>query len=403
MYYYNEHYEPNCGLNNEKLFINMNDNSFEYKESNYNNSNLSRHLKELIEKNPLMPKSRDLYEENEENEENSNNNSYMSRYGNQFNFPFFSQKSMEIDEEIIKNTMYIIKNNQNNGKENNILINNEILGNTQPTSKDNNEKIIVIKKEEKKEQEDNEQEEKKEQEDKEEKEEEEQEEEEEVEKEEQEKKEEGKKEKEGKKKEIIFKIVKCKNKAGRNKKDKKYNKENQHNKFEINNVMTKLKRNVSNNSRDLANILLKESENPRLKNIRLCKIDKSIIEVCKKEKNLALLKTELKDLLSSKPSIKYKHYDENYNKKQIDKILKENDPKLNELLNKTVEDMVNIYVQKNVENNMYKYFRRIEDDKIKLLELYEDDGNEYYHIYEYVAKNLKTIISKRNSRESRKK
>jgi hypothetical protein len=197
--------------------------------------------------------------------------------------------------------------------------------------------------------------------------------------------------------------VKCKKKAGRNKKDKKYNKENQHNKFETNNVMTKVKRNVSNNTRDLANKLLKESENPRLKNIRLCKIDKSIIEVCKKEKNLALLKTELKDLLSSKPSIKYKHYDENYNKKQIDKILKENDPKLNELLNKTVEDMVNIYVQKNVENNMYKYFRRIEDDKIDLLELYEDDGNEYYHIYEYVAKNLKTIISKRNSRESRKK
>ena len=403
MYYYNEHYEPKSGLNNEKLFINMNDNSFEYKESNYNNSNLSRYLKELIEKNPLMPKSRDLYEENEENEENSNNNSYMSRYGNQFNIPFFSQKSMDIDEEIIKNTMYIIKNNQNNGKENNILINNEILGNTQPTSKDNNEKIIVIKKEEKKEQEDNEQEEKKEQEDKEEKEEEEQEEEEEVEKEEQEKKEEGKKEKEGKKKEKIYKIVKCKKKAGRNKKDKKYNKENQHNKFETNNVMTKVKRNVSNNTRDLANKLLKESENPRLKNIRLCKIDKSIIEVCKKEKNLALLKTELKDLLSSKPSIKYKHYDENYNKKQIDKILKENDPKLNELLNKTVEDMVNIYVQKNVENNMYKYFRRIEDDKIDLLELYEDDGNEYYHIYEYVAKNLKTIISKRNSRESRKK
>jgi hypothetical protein len=56
MYYYNEHYEPKSGLNNEKLFINMNDNSFEYKESNYNNSNLSRHLKELIEKNPLMPK-----------------------------------------------------------------------------------------------------------------------------------------------------------------------------------------------------------------------------------------------------------------------------------------------------------------------------------------------------------
>jgi hypothetical protein len=212
-----------------------------------------------------------------------------------------------------------------------------------------------------------------------------------------------KEKKKGKKKEIIFEIMKCKKKVGRNRKDKKYNKDNQHDKFETSNVMTRVKRNVSNNSRDLLNTLLEESENQKLKDIRLCKIDKSIIEVCKKEKNLDLLKTKLKDLFSSKLSIKYKHFDENYNKKQIDKILKENDPKLNEVLNKTVEDMVNIYVQKNVENNMYKYFRRIEDDKIDLLELYEDDGNEYYHIYEYVAKNLKTIISKRNSRESRKK
>ena len=197
--------------------------------------------------------------------------------------------------------------------------------------------------------------------------------------------------------------MKCKKKVGRNRKDKKYNKENQHDKFETNNVMTRVKRNVGNNSLDLLNTSLEKSENPRLQNIRLCKIDKSVIEVCKKEKNLDLLKTPLKDLFSSKLSIKYKHYDENYNKKQIDKILKENDPKLNEILNKTVEDMVNIYVQKNVENDIYRDFRRIEDDKNDLLELYEDDGIEYYHKYEYIARNLKAIILKRNSRESRKK
>ena len=167
--------------------------------------------------------------------------------------------------------------------------------------------------------------------------------------------------------------------------------------------MTRVKRNVGNNSLDLLNTSLEKSENPRLQNIRLCKIDKSVIEVCKKEKNLDLLKTPLKDLFSSKLSIKYKHYDENYNKKQIDKILKENDPKLNEILNKTVEDMVNIYAQKNVEDDIYRDFRRIEDDKNDLLELYEDDGIEYYHKYEYIAKNLKAIILKRNSRESRKK
>ena len=364
---YNEPYEQQFGLNYEKLCIKMNDNSFEDEESNYCNSNLSRYQKELKEENLIMPKSKDLYEEN------SNNNSYMSKYENKLIDPFFTPKSMEIDEESISNDIYYLKTNTSNGKENNSLNNNEIPGNTQPTSKNNNEKIIIIKKEEKKEQKVNEEEEKEEE-----------------------------RKKKGKKKEIIFKIMKCKKKVGRNRKDKKYNKENQHDKFEINNVITRVKRNVTNNSRDLLNTLLEESENPRLKDIRLCKIDKSIIEVCKKEKNVDLLKTKLKDLFSSKLSIKYKHFDENYNKKQIDKILKENDPKLNEVLNKTVEDMVNIYVQKNVENNMYKDFRRIEDDKIDLLELYEDDGMEYYHKYEYIAKNLKTIILKRNSRESRK-
>ena len=93
--------------------------------------------------------------------------------------------------------------------------------------------------------------------------------------------------------------MKCKKNVGRNRKDKKYNKENQHDKFETTNVMTRVKRNVGNNSLDLLNTSLEKSENPRLQNIRLCKIDKSVIEVCKKEKNLDLLKTPLKDLFSS--------------------------------------------------------------------------------------------------------
>ena len=393
MDYYNEPYEQNFGLNNEKLFINMNDSSFEDEESNYNCSS-SSNQKELKEENPIMHKSRDSFYEN------SKNNLYMSQYENKSFNPILNQNLMEIDEEGIYKGIYFLNTNINKGKENNALNNNEILSNTQATSKNNNGNITIIKKEEKKEQED-----KEEQEDQEEEEEQEQEEQEEKEEQEEEKEEEGqkKRQKKGKKKEIIFKIMKCKKNVGRNRKDKKYNKENQHDKFETTNVMTRVKRNVGNNSLDLLNTSLEKSENPRLQNIRLCKIDKSVIEVCKKEKNLDLLKTPLKDLFSSKLSIKYKHYDENYNKKQIDKILKENDPKLNEILNKTVEDMVNIYAQKNVEDDIYRDFRRIEDDKNDLLELYEDDGIEYYHKYEYIAKNLKAIILKRNSRESRKK
>ena len=146
------------------------------------------------------------------------------------------------------------------------------------------------------------------------------------------------------------------------------------------------------------NILLKNSDNLRIKERRLNKIDQSIIIVCKKEQNLELLETKLKDLLSSEISIKYRHFDKNYNKELIDIILEEDDEDIKEVLNKTLEDMVNIYVQDIVEDNIYKDFRRIKDDKSDILELYENDGTEYFNKYETVAKNLKRIISARPSR-----
>lgn len=203
-----------------------------------------------------------------------------------------------------------------------------------------------------------------------------------------------------KKNEEYFKIEKVKKKVklGRNSKNEIYLQKNQHTKDEINNIITKIKRNVMSNIIYFINILLKNSENPRIKERRLNKIDQSIIIVCKKEQNLELLEKTLKDLLSSEISIKYRHFDKNYNKELIDIILEEDDEDIKEVLNKTLEDMVNIYVQDIVEDNIYKDFRRIKDDKSDILELYENDGTEYFNKYEAVAKNLKRIISARPSR-----
>ena len=200
-----------------------------------------------------------------------------------------------------------------------------------------------------------------------------------------------------KKKRKIFKI----GKQGRNKKNKKYTKEKQHNKFEINNIIMKIKRKVLNNSVEYINKKLKKNE--KMKGIKLKKIEKSIIAVCEKQQNLNLLETKLKDLLSNELSSKYTTIKDkkNFNKEQIDKILKKDDPELNEILNKTLNDMINLYVQEKVENDLYEGFSRIEDDKKEIISMYENDGEDYFNKYKEIAQKLKQIFIERKSNKKK--
>ena len=214
-----------------------------------------------------------------------------------------------------------------------------------------------------------------------------------------------KKEKKGK----FFKI----GKQGRNRKNKTFTKKNQHNKFEINNIITKIKRKAFNYSLGLINKLLKKSKNEEIKKIKLKKIKNSIIAVCEKQQNLDLLETKLKDLLSNDISPKYtkKENEANYNKIQIDIILEKGEPELKEVLNKTFYDMINLYaqekdeqdlyVQEKEENNLYKDFRNIEDDKKKIISLYESDGEAYFDRYKEIAKELKQIILEKKARKKK--
>ena len=191
------------------------------------------------------------------------------------------------------------------------------------------------------------------------------------------------------KKEKIFNIKKEKNsKQGRKRKNQAYiNNEYTHTKDKTDNVLTKIKRNVNDNSQDLINIALSHSKNEKLKAIRLKKIDTSLITVSKKEENLNLLKMPLKEILSYKVSKKFTiNYDPDYNKKQINKILKENDKELNNILNKDFLQMIQLYANPITEDNIFKYFRRIDEDIDKFkkdnvddnyIKLYEDTANKF--------------------------
>jgi hypothetical protein len=205
------------------------------------------------------------------------------------------------------------------------------------------------------------------------------------------------KKKKDEKKGTFFKI----GKQGRNRKNKTITKKNQHNKFEKNNIIIKIKRRAFNFSLRLINKMLKKSENEDIKKIKLKKIKNSIIAVCEKHQNLDLLETKLKDLLSNDISPKYtkKENKANFNKIQIDIILEKGEPELKEVLNKTFYDMINLYVQEKDENTLYKDIGNIEDDKKKIISLYESDGEVYFDRYKEIAKELKQIILEKKARK----
>lgn len=204
-----------------------------------------------------------------------------------------------------------------------------------------------------------------------------------------------------KKKEKIFYIEKTR-RLGRHKKDQIYNKnESTHTKDKSDNIKTKVKRNAKNNCVDLVNIALSKSNNKKLNGIRLKKVKNPLVIAYKKEENEKLLKLSVEELLSSEISDKYKTLPKDYNKKQIEKIKKENDEELNSILKKNFLEMIELYTNKIREDNIFKYFRRIDKD----LEEFRNEGvdEEYIKLYTTIANEFEDNIKKIFPRKQRKK
>ena len=210
-----------------------------------------------------------------------------------------------------------------------------------------------------------------------------------------------------KKKDKIFEIKKEKKSLlGRKRKNQLPNNNNNdasdfnnvHTKNRKDDIFTKLKRNSYNNSSKCLNHLLKKSKNKNLNTIQLKKIDNSILIVSKKEENLDLLKTKLKDLFSNNISIKYKYIDIEYNKKAIKYILKQNDKEINHVLEKAFGDMMEIYVDKNKET--IDGFTKLKDDK-KFFE--KNNDVEYIKLFKDFASKFEEKINNISPRRKRTK
>ncbi len=210
-------------------------------------------------------------------------------------------------------------------------------------------------------------------------------------------------------KEKIFNIKKInkKSKAGRKSKNSsKKNDKGIHTKKNKDNIIMKIKKAIYNHSLEFLNDKLENSENPKLQKLRLLKINKSIIGVHSKQKNLTLLKMNLKDIFYNKLSDKYSQKDINHNIKTINKILEENDDEIKAILNTSFEDIIKIYTLKN-ENPLFDGFTKIDKDIKVFEELYEDDEKKekenYIKKYKNIAENFEEIINCIHPRDKKKK
>ena len=207
-------------------------------------------------------------------------------------------------------------------------------------------------------------------------------------------------------KEKIFNIKKInkKSKAGRKSKNssRKKNK-GTHTKDKRDNIIMKIKKAIYNHSLQFLNNKLKNSQITKLKKLTLLKINKSIIEVHKKQKNLILLKMNLKDIFYNKISDKYSQKDKNHNFKTIDEMLKENDVEIKTILNTSFGDILKIYTLTN-ENIHFDGFTKIDKDIEAFEKLYEDEEEKENYIknYKYYAENFEKAINDIYSRDKKK-
>lgn len=233
----------------------------------------------------------------------------------------------------------------------------------------------------------------------------------------------------------IIKKEEKKNSIGRKKKND--NSKSNHNKYIPDNIVKKIKNRISDFLIEFINNLINSIYNTNeinkiLLNLNLHKFklknQKKIIKkiehkfsanLTKKEDNLKLLNSTLKEYLSNKISTKYVNYKENQNELIISKLLEDDKNKdifefvFQEL---KIEDWLQIYThQKNIDDYIYRYDLSKEKDKIKksivgideylkkLITLENENDNKlYYHCFLLLIYNFRLYLDLKEGRNHKK-
>ena len=182
-----------------------------------------------------------------------------------------------------------------------------------------------------------------------------------------------------------------------------------HDKFGQDNILRKIKRAFIKSLIDYINKIYGEYQRRNNhKNIKklLKRISPKTVTEIKKQNNLKWLNSTIKDILSKEISTKYKDNNGfyNYNEKQINKLYKEGKAKnVIDILEKTVRDLYNIFINKEDNNETLQGFETLEDNIQNLREKMKKQKEKinierYLYKYRKTAKNFETIFSKMRNR-----
>lgn len=203
----------------------------------------------------------------------------------------------------------------------------------------------------------------------------------------------------------IFNITK-ENKKGRkklinkNRNDEKGNK-TCHLKSQEDNIMQKIKVIFTKSS---MNFLNKRYEEYRIKKGKmkekfLMKIKPSVGITIKKEGNIRFLNTKIKDLFSSDLSDKCCKFNKDYNKKKIEELYEKNEAiTVIEIMEKTVEELMENYVNGDYSNEGFDINIDLNREKEKMEKNGENDIDEYIEKFKISAGQFRKIFERKIAR-----
>ena len=131
----------------------------------------------------------------------------------------------------------------------------------------------------------------------------------------------------------------------------------------------------------------------------LKKINPQISRKIRKEDNLKWFETKIFEIFSENISKRYSVYTPDLNKKKISRLMKLNEAtNVIDILNTNIEVLFNKYTN----NKKIDGFKTLKDDieelKKDMEKTNQENIKEYLIKYEYIAKNLKNIFLKKNTR-----
>ena len=196
-------------------------------------------------------------------------------------------------------------------------------------------------------------------------------------------------------KQKIFRIKKIRNLLGRRKLNQPelYSCGANHTKFREDNIVRKVKIYFTNSTMSYINKLYNEYLGIQTKKCLLGRVKPNFANAWTKKENQEYLSKNIKDIFSEKLSTKCRRYPNNYNKKQIAKILKNN--KANEvikILNTSVQDMYEKYID---EHDIIPGY----NIKYDLEKIEKRNGTIYAASYKNIALNLIEILNKKGRKD----